>query len=435
MRPAFRVMITADAVGGVWTYARDLARALSDRGVQPVLARLGPASPAGPEGDPDGIEVIETKLPLDWLAEGPAEVTSAGPALARLAAARGIDLLHLNSPALAAGVPFPMPVVGGCHSCLRTWWDAVRGGDLPEDFRWRTDLLAEGYAACDALLAPTRAFAEATAAAYGLKRAPIVVHNGRGQPVTRPDHDVSQAESLVGNPEPPHPEVPIEDRPRRTHSGRACFEGRLQRPPQHEEGGRCYRPPGSEENGVAEPPHGEEGGAFILTAGRLWDDGKNLALLDRVAARLPAPVLAAGATAGPNGAAIDLRHVRPVGFASAADLAALYRRRPVFASLALYEPFGLAVLEAAQHGCALVLSDIATFRELWEGAALFVPFDEAEAAQAIGALLSDPGRIAALGQAARERARRYTVGRMADETLALYRDVLAAGRPALARAG
>ena len=39
---------------------------------------------------------------------------------------------------------------------------------------------------------------------------------------------------------------------------------------------------------------------------------------------------------------------------------------------ALYEPFGLAVLEAAQAGCALVLSDIPTFRELWDGAALFV---------------------------------------------------------------
>src|SRR4051812_46690386 len=33
---------------------------------------------------------------------------------------------------------------------------------------------------------------------------------------------------------PPHPEAPTEGRPRRTHDGRACFEGRLRRPPQHE---------------------------------------------------------------------------------------------------------------------------------------------------------------------------------------------------------
>ena len=48
-------------------------------------------------------------------------------------------------------------------------------------------------------------------------------------------------------------------------------------------------------------------------------------------------------------------------------------RCPIFVSAARYEPFGLAVLEAAQAGCALVLSDIPTFRELWDGAALFVP--------------------------------------------------------------
>ena len=48
-------------------------------------------------------------------------------------------------------------------------------------------------------------------------------------------------------------------------------------------------------------------------------------------------------------------------------------RQPIFVSTALYEPFGLAVLEAAQAGCALVLSDIPTFRELWDGAARFVP--------------------------------------------------------------
>ena len=50
--------------------------------------------------------------------------------------------------------------------------------------------------------------------------------------------------------------------------------------------------------------------------------------------------------------------------------------RPIFVSVARYEPFGLAVLEAAQAGCALVLSDIPTFRELWGGAALFVPAND-----------------------------------------------------------
>ena len=95
-------------------------------------------------------------------------------------------------------------------------------------------------------------------------------------------------------------------------------------------------------------------------------------------------------------------------------------QRPVFASAARYEPFGLAVLEAAQAGQALVLSDIPTFRELWDGAALFVS-DEAGLVPALRRALDAPEGLAA---AARERARRYTADAMADTTLALHGAVL-----------
>jgi hypothetical protein len=54
-------------------------------------------------------------------------------------------------------------------------------------------------------------------------------------------------------------------------------------------------------------------------------------------------------------------------------------RSPVGPSV---EPFGLAVLEAAQAGCPLVLSDLPGFRELWDGAALFRrPVEVPEGAQ------------------------------------------------------
>jgi glycosyltransferase involved in cell wall biosynthesis len=48
------------------------------------------------------------------------------------------------------------------------------------------------------------------------------------------------------------------------------------------------------------------------------------------------------------------------------------RAAAIFAAPALYEPFGLSVAEAAASGCALVLSDIPSMRELWGDAALFV---------------------------------------------------------------
>ena len=116
--------------------------------------------------------------------------------------------------------------------------------------------------------------------------------------------------------------------------------------------------------------------AVVLTAGRLWDEAKNLRTLDAAAAGIRWPVLAAGPTRGPDGQEIRLEHVVALGTLDGAALEDRLRRASVFASLAIYEPFGLAVLEAALAGCALVLSDTATFRELWQDAALFVPPDD-----------------------------------------------------------
>src|SRR5207249_150902 len=99
-----------------------------------------------------------------------------------------------------------------------------------------------------------------------------------------------------------------------------------------------------------------------------------------------------------------------------------FERRPVFVSTALYEPFGLAVLEAAQAGCALVLSDIPTFRELWDGAALFADrCDDAGFAAACQRLLADPALRQRLAGSSRERAQRYTPRATAEAMLRHYR--------------
>jgi glycosyltransferase involved in cell wall biosynthesis len=349
-----RVLMTADAVGGVWTYALDLARGLAGAGVRTTLAVLGP-SPS-----PDqvraahgvlGLTLIETGLPLDWMATEPAEILEVGAALRGLARGMRADLVHLNNPAFAAVGNFPAPVVGACHSCLATWWSAVKDGPMPADFRWRTQALWQGLHACDALLAPTRAFAEETAAAYDLPR-PRAVWNGR---------NASVAKTL----------------PRER---------------------------------------------MVFTSGRLWDEGKNLAVLEEAARRLSAPLYAAGPEQGPNGAGIKLQHVEALGRLSSAEVAEWLARAPVFASSALYEPFGLGVLEAAQAGCALVLSDIPTFRELWDGAAVFVdPADAQGFATALERLLDDAAEREALATKARARAQRYTLEAMTAGVLELYR--------------
>ena len=362
-----RLLMTADAVGGVWTYALELARGLSARGFRTTLAVLGPppaAAAAARAAAVPGLSLRVTDLPLDWLAADAGAVRAAGQAIAVLAKEVGADLVHLNSPALAAGVAFPAAVVGACHSCVATWWDAVRGGPLPPDLAWRADLLARGYAACDALVAPSRAFADATARRYALATTPAAIHNGR------------------------------------------------------------------DPTAASHPPPADAPPDFVLTAGRLWDAGKNLGVLDRAAAGLALPVLAAGPLDGPEGSRFSPRHLRALGPLDEAALARLLAAAPIYASPALYEPFGLAVLEAAAVGCALVLSDIPSFRELWDNAALFVPAaDDRALAAALARLAADPPARARLGALARERSRRYGVAAMAAAMAELYRPLLRAREP------
>lgn len=354
--PDIRLLMTTDAVGGVWTYALDLARGLAPMGVRTSLVVLGP------EPKPDqrleaeavpGLELIETGLPLDWTAQELADVREAGAVVRGLARAASADLIHLNSPALAYDGGFSAPVIGACHSCLATWWSEVRDGPMPEDFRWRSAALWQGLINCDITVAPTRAFAQATAWAYEIPR-PFVVHNGRLAPAFAP--------------------APRE--------------------------------------------------RFVFTAGRFWDDGKNIGLVDAAAARIHAPVYAAGPLESPTGDRRGLDHARPLGRLSQEEVGRWMTRAGVFASGALYEPFGLTVLEAAQAGCPLVLSDIATFRELWDGAAIFVsPDDPGQMAAALQRLLDDRDEAARLAAAARARAARYSVQAMAEGVRDVYRMV------------
>ena len=356
--------MTTDAVGGVWTYCVDLANGLAARGVETVLAVVGPDASPAQTATVSGTSVINTGLPLDWLATSAAEIASTGRALAALSREIQADIVHLSTPAFAANGDFRVPVLGACHSCMSTWWAAVKNGPMPEDFLWRHAVQAKGLARCDTLLAPSQAFANAVFRAYGKR--PGVALNGRRSP-----------------------ELDGESR--------------------------------------------DEIAAFAFTAGRLWDDGKNLRILDKAAGLSSLRVKAAGPVEGPGGAVVRTQHVDLMGSLSAEQVRAQLQRRPIFVSTALYEPFGLAVLEAAQAGCPLVLSDIPTFRELWSDAAVFVnPNDADHVAVALRRLSENRRKAAALGVAARSRASRYTVNAMTEATLRAYRAAVGASAEALA---
>ena len=93
-----RLFMTADAVGGVWQYALDLARGLVEHHVATTLAVLGPSPRPGQveeAGAVPGLTLLPIELPLDWTAATPDEVTSAGSDLAAWTVNTPADLRRL----------------------------------------------------------------------------------------------------------------------------------------------------------------------------------------------------------------------------------------------------------------------------------------------------------------------------------------------------
>jgi glycogen(starch) synthase len=185
-------------------------------------------------------------------------------------------------------------------------------------------------------------------------------------------------------------------------------------------------------NGIplpADAPPAREGAPLVLTVGRAWDAAKGVRVLDGALETMgdaapEAHVL--GETVAPHGEKARPTRCQAHGQLTRSEVDGWMRRASVYVGASLYEPFGLAPLEAAAAGCALVLSDIGSFRELWDGCALFFPRgDSAALARALARLAGDPAERARLADAARRRAlRRYASSTMATGYSALYVELI-----------
>jgi len=350
-----RVLMTADAVGGVWRYALDLAAGLRSRGIETVFAGLGPWPSAEQAREAEAIgKLCWLDAPLDWMVENETSVRPVPALIADLAQREGIDILHLNLPSQAAGLDGCLPVVVVSHSCVVSWFAAVRGRTVPEEWRWQSRLNRSGFDRADVVLAPSRSHAAMLQQSYGPIDTLQVVHNA---------------------------------------------------------------------SGVEAGPHQKED--FVLAAGRWWDDGKNGAVLDAAAEHIDWPVVMAGANRGPNGQYLPLRLAVHHGELSHSETMALMRKAAIVVSPSLYEPFGLAALEAACNRAALVLADIPTYRELWDGAALFAdPHDPHAFADAVNRLAKDERSRNSLAERALMRSRTFTVKAQVDSMMRIYAGLL-----------
>jgi glycogen synthase len=172
---------------------------------------------------------------------------------------------------------------------------------------------------------------------------------------------------------------------------------------------------------------------LALVAGRAWDEAKGISMLDEALEGLGAEaptVHLVGPVVGPGGERIEVRHLVPEGEVPGEAMAGFYENTRVYIGPSHYEPFGLSPLEAAAHGCALLLSGIGSFRELWTGAAtFFLPGSPADLGVRLLNLLEDPADMNQQAELARSRAlTAYTAERMAHRYEALYGNLVGGGR-------
>lgn len=357
------LLMTADTVGGVWTYALELARVLEPYDVRIVLATMG-VLPSAEQCDElrsaPNVELHASRFKLEWMDDPWEDVRRAGDWLMRLESRVRPDVVHLNGYAHAA-LPWSAPVVVVGHSCVMSWWEAVKGEQAPASWNAYYRAVAEGLHSADLVLAPTRAMLDALVRNYGPPCAAWVIHNGRDP--------------------------------------------------------RLFQPAPKER--------------FVFTAGRVWDEAKNVAALERIAPRVEWPVCVAGEEERPGGDAARHRNLRLLGRLAPQAMPHWFARAAIYALPARYEPFGLSALEAGLCGCALVLGDIPSLREVWGDAAVFVPPDDPRALERrISELIHSDDLRSSMAARARARALEFTPQRMAEGYMAGYRRIADRARSA-----
>lgn len=353
-----RVLITTDAVGGVWEYATTLAQQLAARfGIEVLLAVCGrrpsDAQLAGlrPGAQPQrgNIEITYLDVPLEWEGASPDAYAAAREQILQLALSWHAHIVHANEHYLGELGTSGLPILVVSHSDLCSWQHAVHGSQAePVDSGYIARVQA-GLRGASLVVVPSRFVAGSLCRHFGYGEVVRVIPNGIAE------RDSAAADRAIG----------------------------------------------------------------ATMVGRLWDPAKNLACFqqaidgcgrERFVAIGPLQMSDDGRKAPPAAGGIEYTGALPNE-----EVRALLARSRILVSPAYYDPFGLVVAEAAMAGCCLLLSDIDSYRDIWaETACYFDPHDPLALRAQLLALLEDPDRCAPLGGAARERAAaRYTAEHMA----------------------
>lgn len=358
MADRLKILMTADTVGGVWTYAVSLCKALENYNTEIHLMTMG-GKPFKQQSDQikalKNVQLYCSNYKLEWMEHPCEDVQLAAIWIREVYEKVQPDIIHFNNYGQVNQI-WDCPVVTVFHSCVQTWWEAVKKEKLPNEWKKYQEIVKQALLSSDILIAPTKAILDQAHKAYGKTGLAKVIYNG---------------------------------------SGSKAYSTQKKEP-------------------------------FILTAGRIWDEAKNISILSRIAKQLKWPVYVAGSdTDSLNRNEQELQNIYFLGQLSPEALQELMLKVALFVMPAKYEPFGLAILEAARAGCTLALGNIDTLNEIWgETALYFDPFNDEEALLVLQQLIEDKELRTQLAKKSMKCAESFTEQAMAANYFEVYKSLI-----------
>jgi glycogen(starch) synthase len=354
-------LITADTVGGVWTYARELVSGLAHRGVQVTLVSFGDIPTAAQTDWMDGLRGVDfrpTAFRLEWMQEVEEDIAASSEYLATVISEVKPDIVHLNQYAYGA-LKLPVPKIVVAHSDVVSWWVAVHGDQPRENrwIRWYRDTVTRGLAGSEVVVAPTHWMLDCVRAYYCSPQKTQVIYNGRNPNLFNPH--VGKDDYVIS-------------------VGRLWDAGKQ----------------------VSLLTQCDQAAPVVIVGSERHPDS---------------------AYRGDERSA-QLQNVTFEGPKSEGQLRHLYSKAAAYAATSRYEPFGLAPVEAALSRCVIIANDIPSFHEIWGDTAFYFRYnDPQDLARAIRDISQDRELRVRYSNLAYARARQnYNAERMADEYLALY---------------
>lgn len=358
------ILLTADTVGGVWTYAQELVTGLVRRGTQVTLVSFGEIPEPGQMRWTEGLRSLDfraTPFRLEWMQDAAADIQASSDYLLNIIHETEPDVLHLNQFCYGA-LDVDVAKIVTAHSDVISWWNAVYGEDPPESdwSNWYREMVSAGLEGADAVIAPSRWMLRQIEAHYGAPKSGTLIYNGRSPQLFNP-HAVKEDQVVS--------------------VGRLWDEGKQ---------------------------------VSLLAC-------QNLPCAVTIAGALESPDPQACGNAELYNESIELKEKL-----SFSQVRSLLAGASIYAATSRYEPFGLAPLEAALSRCAIVANDIASLREVWGATALYFRTNDADdLRRKITDVRADPMLRRQYAELAYQRARRlFSADRMVDEYLDVYHSLV-----------